>query len=71
MKSTWHGVPSKAHFYCEVIFLAPNGETDYNYGYSESVEEPDHDSVWDLVPAGYTLLECTVHMTPDRSGVPA
>ena len=64
MKSTWHGLPSKAHWYCEVVFREPSGETDYNYGYSEAVEEPDPDTVWDLVPEGYTLLESSVTATP-------
>ena len=67
MKSTWHGIPSKSFWYCEVIFGKP-GDTDYNYGYSESEEEPDPDTVWDLVPEGYTLLEFSVTKTPDRAG---
>lgn len=70
MKSTWHGVPSKAHWYCEVIFGKENEDTDYNYGYSESVERPDLDTVFDLVPDGYTLIEYSVHMTPRNEGVP-
>lgn len=72
MKSTWHGEPGKAHWYCEVIFAkegADGEDTDYNYGYSESVEEPDPDSVWDLVPEGYVILEVSVHMTPQNEGV--
>lgn len=69
MKSTWHGVPSKARWYCEVIFAKEGEDTDYNSGYSESVEKPDPDSVWDLVPEGYTLLEVSVHMTPQNEGV--
>lgn len=75
MKSTWHAHPSEARWYCEVIFGKdlPNGgtETDYNYGYSAAAQEPDHDSVWDLVPSGYTIVEYSVHMTPDHQGVTA
>lgn len=65
MTSTWHAAPSDAKWYCEVIFGKP-GETDYNYGYSAAETQPDEDTVWDMVPAGYTILEYTIHMTPDR-----
>lgn len=68
MKSTWHGVPSKSHWYCEVIFGKEDGDTDYNSGYSEAVERPDLDTVFDLVPDGYTLIEYSVHMTPQQEG---
>jgi hypothetical protein len=70
VKSTWHGLPGKAHWYCEVIFAIEGGDTDYNYGYSESVERPDSDTVFDLVPDGYTLIEYKVHMTPRSEGAP-
>jgi hypothetical protein len=74
MKSTWHAPPSNARWYCEVVFGKdlPGGgtETDYNSGYSASVEKPDLDSVWDLVPEGYTILEYDVHMTPQHKGAP-
>ena len=68
MKSTWHARPSDGKWFCEVVF-GKEGETDYNSGYSASVEQPDLDSVWDLVPEGYTILECSVHMTPQTEGV--
>jgi hypothetical protein len=70
MKSPWHGQPGKAHWYLEVIFTK-DGEQDYNHGYCESVEKPDPDHVWDLVPEGYTLVEYEVISTPQHSGVTA
>lgn len=70
MKSTWHGIPSKAHWYCEVVFVKEGEDTDWNYGYSEATERPDLDSVWDLVPEGYTIIEYDVHMTPHHEGAP-
>lgn len=69
MKSTWHATPGEANWYVEVIFGKEGEDTDYNSGYSASQEEPDPDTVWDLVPEGYTILECSIHMIPDRSGV--
>lgn len=71
MKSTWHAHPSEARWYCEVIFAKEGEDVDYNYGYSAAREEPDHDSVWDLVPSGYIIVEYSVHMTPDHQGVTA
>lgn len=68
MKSTWHAAPSNARWYCEVIFGKEDNDTDYNSGYSKSVEKPDLDSVWDLVPAGYTIIEYSIHMTPQHEG---
>lgn len=63
MKSTWHARPSEAHWYAEVVFGKPGEDNDYNYGYSASVEKPDLDTVWDLVPEGYTIHEYCVIST--------
>lgn len=68
MTSTWHARPSDANWYCEVVFGKP-GETDYNYGYSAAIEKPGPETVWDMVPSGYSILEVNINPTPDRSGV--
>lgn len=67
MTSTWHAAPSEANWYCEVTF-GKAGETDYNYGYSASLEEPGQDTVWDMVPSGYSILEVNISRLPDRTG---
>jgi hypothetical protein len=54
---------SQGRWYCEVVFAKEGEDTDYNSGYSASLEEPDPDTVWDLVPEGYTIIECAVIST--------
>lgn len=68
MKSTWHALPSEARWYCEVTFAKEGEDIDHNSGYSASLKKPDLDTVWDMVPEGYTIIEYSVHMTPDRLG---
>lgn len=59
MTSTWHARPSDAKWYAEVIF-GDDSHTDYNYGYSSAEEEPDKDTLWDMIPEGQTLIESKI-----------
>jgi hypothetical protein len=68
VKSTWHAKPAEATYYCEVVFGREDEKTDWNSGYTASPEKPDLDTVWDLVPVGYTLHEYRIHRVCARSG---
>lgn len=58
----WNG-STTARYYGEVIFDGFDGNTDYNYGYTdEDVDESDVDS---MAPEGATILERTL---VDREG---
>lgn len=58
--SYWDAAPSVARWYGEVIFAGPDGETDYNYGYSAEVLAPD---LSELLPEGCELLESSASPT--------
>lgn len=56
----WNADPGTARWYGEVIFAGPDGETDYNYGYSVEFEAPD---LSELLPEGCQLLHCSASPT--------
>ena len=60
--SEWTAAPQNAMWYGEVIF-SWRGETDYNYGYSDSVDEPDP---LPLAPANTAVLESKVLPCPSN-----
>jgi hypothetical protein len=60
--TNWNAAPQTARWYGEVIFEGTDGNTDYNYGYSDAEYEPESDEISELAPEGALIIETTAHM---------
>lgn len=62
---TWDAHPPDVLWYGQIVYDWPDaGDCDYAYGYSSQVEEPDEESLDELLPEGRVILERVIRPTP-------